>query len=292
MPYANLSTPLGATFADSGGNLAVCVDGSITTSLRGRYAAIDDVCGPVNATGGSDLDLGTSGGTDCAVPAGMSSGDTHSARTVFYAVNRMREIGLGHLPGNPWLQSRVPAVTNFPSDLFLGCNAAWDGSGVLFTTSTSPSVLPPTGCSNTGELASVVAHEWSHGLDDNDADGQVSNPGEGIADVMAAFWVDDSCIGRGFFQGTNCSTPALADGLDACLDCDGVRDIDWRERANTRRTTSPSSTSCPADLSARAGPVAARSTAKATWSRRRPGTSPITTCRDRRSPMTTTRRSR
>ena len=43
MPYTNLSTSLGATFADSGGNLAVCVDGPITTSLRGRYAAIDDV---------------------------------------------------------------------------------------------------------------------------------------------------------------------------------------------------------------------------------------------------------
>ena len=178
MPYANLSTSLGATFADSGGNLAVCVDGSITTSLRGRYAAIDDVCGPVNATSAGNLNLGTSGGTDCAVPSGSSAGNTHSARSVYYTINRMREVGLGHLPGNPWLASRVPAVTNFPSDILLGCNAAWDGSGVLFTTSTPP-FLFPTGCSNTGELASVVAHEWTHGLDDNDADGQVSNPPRG-----------------------------------------------------------------------------------------------------------------
>jgi hypothetical protein len=100
-----------------------------------------------------------------------------------------------------------------------------------------------------------VVHEWAHGLDDNDADGTVSNPAEGIADVFSALWLDESCIARGFFQGTNCSTGTLADGLDACLSCDGVREIDWRQRANnTPHDIAFIDAACPLDLLGAGGP--------------------------------------
>lgn len=203
----------------------------MTTSLAGRFAVTQDACGALEESSAADLDLGTSAGNDCAVPTGSSAGNTHSARTVYHTLNRMREVGLGQLPGNNWLRNgRLPAVSNFPSEFFLGCNALWDGTGVLFTTSAEPDLLLPVPCSNTGELAGVVAHEWAHGLDDNDADGNVSNPPEGIADVMAALWLDDSCVGRGFWEGTACSSPEIADGFGECLACDGVREIDWRLR--------------------------------------------------------------
>jgi len=233
MPYVNAQNSSGDLFTDSGGNLSVCVNGDITTSLDGQYAVTEDFCGALSESSSGDIDLGTSTGTDCAVPTGGSPGNTHSARTVFYTLNRMRETGLGQLPGNKWLErAQLPAISNFPSESFLGCNALWDGSGVLFTTSALPNILLPVACSNTGELAPVVAHEWAHGLDDNDANGNVSNPPEGIADVLASLWFNDSCIGRGFYKGTACSSETTPDGLNECLACDGVREIDWRQRAD------------------------------------------------------------
>ena len=141
-------------------------------------------------------------------------------------------------------------MTNFPSDFFGGCNAAWDGRACC-----SPTPVHSTGCSNTGELASVVAHEWAHGLDDNDANGQVSNPGEGFADVLAAFWTGDSCIGRGFFQGTNCSTPALPDGsTPASTATVCARSTGASARTADAVTTSRSSTPHARPTSRRGGP--------------------------------------
>ena len=38
------------------------------------------------------------------------------------------------------------------------------------------------GCANTGEIASIIDHEWGHGLDQNDVSVGISEPsGEGIA---------------------------------------------------------------------------------------------------------------
>jgi hypothetical protein len=254
VPFTDVQGNGRDVFTDSGGNLSVCIDGDITTSLQGEFAFLEDVCGAISESSATDIDLGTSAGTDCSVPAGGSAGNTHSARTLYYTLNRMREVGLGQLPGNPWLESRIPAISDFPAESFLGCNALWDGSGVLFTTSGLPGLVPPTGCSNTGELAAVIAHEWAHGLDDNDANGEISTPAEGIADVMAALWVDDSCIGRGFWQGTNCSADG-ADGLDACNSCDGVREINWRLRANNEpHDIEFIDTFCPLDLLGAGGP--------------------------------------
>ena len=56
------------------------------------------------------------------------------------------------------------------------------------------------GCRNTGEIAAVFDHEWGHGLDDNDADGALSNSSEGYADIAAIYRLQASCVGHGFFQ--------------------------------------------------------------------------------------------
>lgn len=225
MPAADVLSGGEGHFTDAGGNLLVCSGGSIHTMLDGSYVGIVELCGQLHEIAGGDLDLGTSGGTDCTVPSGASPGNTHSARTAFYHLNRIREIGEGQLPGSGWLDSQLTTITNFPAAL-LGCNAFWDGSTV--TLFSSDPAHPPDGCSNTGELAGVIVHEWAHGLDDNDLDGELSNPAEGMADVFAALYLDDSCIARGFNRGTNCDT---GDG-DPCLSCDGVRDIDWAMRAS------------------------------------------------------------
>ena len=98
------------------------------------------------------------------------------------------------------------------------CNAFWNGSTINFYRSGG-------GCANTGEIAAVFDHEWGHGMDDFDVEGTVASPsGEGIADVYTALRLNTSCIGRNFTQ-NNCSGFG-----DPCLDCTGVRDIDYAMR--------------------------------------------------------------
>ncbi|MEE8522991.1 MAG: hypothetical protein V3T72_03585 [Thermoanaerobaculia bacterium] len=98
------------------------------------------------------------------------------------------------------------------------CNAFWNGLTVNFYRSGG-------GCSNTGELAGVLDHEWGHGMDANDATPGISNPGEGIADIYTALRLNNSCIGRNFRPGVQCGGYG-----DPCVNCTGVRDIDFANR--------------------------------------------------------------
>ncbi len=226
MPWADLSIG-GATNRAGVYNYT---SGNVCTTLAGTYVAINDNCGTINecSTTG-DIDLGTSGGTDCTVPTGHSAGDTHSARSGFYELNRIKETARGWLPGNTWLQGQLTANMNINST----CNAFWNGTTVNFYRSGG-------GCRNTGEIAAIFDHEWGHGMDDNDTNGSISSPGEAVADMYAAMRLRTSCIGRGFFwtldrgcgqdsQGTgfNCSGYG-----DCCIDCTGVREIDFARHAS------------------------------------------------------------
>ena len=216
MPFADVETDLGDVFTDSGGNLPSPVDGIITTTLNGLYIRISDSCGGINESSPVHIDLGTSGGTDCTTPPGGSNGNTHSSRSGFYELNRVAEWARTREPGNNWLNNKLTA--NMNRSFFLGCNAFWNGTSVNFYVS-------DPGCANTGELAGVFDHEWGHGLDDNDNNPNISFPGEGIADIYASLRLNNSCIGRGFFEGSNCSGYG-----DPCTDCDGVRDVDFLKR--------------------------------------------------------------
>ena len=133
-----------------------------------------------------------------------------------------------------WLQSRLVANLNIPQT----CNAFWNGSTINFYRSGG-------GCGNTGEIAAIFDHEWGHGLDDNDANGVISNSSEGYADIAAIFRLQTSCVGHGFSIGTTPGACGLtADGtgpnrnenqvggLHCDLDCSGVRDADWDKHAD------------------------------------------------------------
>ena len=76
----------------------------------------------------------------------------------------------------------------------LTCGALWNGSGVTFYRGGS--------CGNAGEIATVLSHEWGHGLDDNNTDPTISNPQEAVADIHSILRHNDSCVGRGFFLST------------------------------------------------------------------------------------------
>ena len=217
MPFVDVTHGGDTQFTDTGGNLLTCVDGEIATTLSGRFVTVTDTCGAISEVTGRDvLDLGSGGGTDCATPPGASPGNTHASRTVYSALNRAIEWGQSHLPDNLWLQTPLPATTNLNSN----CSALGGPGGVSFGTSGG-------GCSNTGEIAGVVLHEWGHGLDGSDATPSISNPGEGIADIYAALWGNTSCIGRNFRPGIPCGGYG-----DPCTQCTGVRDIDFANRAS------------------------------------------------------------
>ncbi|MCP4250488.1 MAG: endopeptidase, partial [bacterium] len=210
----------GTATTDSGGNV-FGVTGDMTTALEGPFIRMNDNCGAISETStDGDLDLGTSGGTDCDIPPGHSAGDTHASRTGFFELNRIVEMALGQwpdpgAPANIWLQSQLTANMNIENT----CGAFWNGTSVSFFRSNGGL------CANTGEVAGAIDHEWGHGIDDNGTNGTISSPSEGIPDVYAALRLHNSCIGRGVFDGSLCN--GYGDPCTPASGCTGVRDSDW-----------------------------------------------------------------
>jgi hypothetical protein len=234
----------GATRLTANSEGLVDVTGDYRTNLTGPFIRIQDQCGAINETaaGSCDvLDLSFGPGTDCARPAGHSVGDTHSARTGFYELNRIIDqakswvgpTAAANLPVVGWMNRQFPAIMNINN----ACNA--------FFSPVDPVSVPPTGsinfyrsgslgssvCRNTGEIAAVFDHEWGHGLDTFDDSPGVSLPGEFYADGASVHRLDDSCIARGFFISNAASPQGFCTGNgDPCTECTGVREIDWMKR--------------------------------------------------------------
>jgi trimeric autotransporter adhesin len=220
MPFADVP-PVGTTNSAGVYNYP---GGAVASTLDGLYVQIVDSCGAISksASGSGRIAFGTSAGTDCATPGSGGAGNTHSARTQFYHLNRIKETGRAWLPGNTWLNAQLTARVNLNQT----CNAYWYGGAVNFFRSGG-------GCGNTGEIAGVSLHEYGHGLDENDGNGFSPDfgTGESYGDFTAALVTHRSCQGDGFFTG-NCGGYG-----DPCTACSGVRDMDWAKHAsNTPHT--------------------------------------------------------
>ena len=191
MPFADTGLPAPNNVTNSAG-VYDFTGVPITTTLTGPFVDIVDTCGPINASSATgDLDLGgLNGQHDCVIGDGGGPGNTAASRSAFYELNKLAEQGRGWLPGNTWLRSRLGANVN----ILQTCNAFWNGTTVNFFRSGG-------GCGNTGEIAAVFDHEWGHGLDDNDANGAISNSSEGYADIAAIYRLQASCVGHGFSVG-------------------------------------------------------------------------------------------
>jgi hypothetical protein len=100
---------------------------------------------------------------------------------------------------NPrWFSSQVVANVNM-NDI---CNAFWNGRSVNFFQSGSRA-LPSgktVGCSNTGEIADVVYHEWGHGLHHNTSGIRDRAFSEGIGDTVSQLITGSPDVGPGFFS--------------------------------------------------------------------------------------------
>ena len=234
MPFADTGLPAPNHVTNSAG-IYDFTGTPITTTLTGPFVDIVDTCGPISASSETgDLDLGgLNGQHDCTIGDGGGAGNTPAARSAFYELNKLAEQARGWLPANTWLQSRLVANVNIVNT----CNAFWNGASVNFFRSGG-------GCGNTGEIGGVFDHEWGHGLDDNDANGVISNSSEGYADIAAIYRLQTSCVGHGFFVTNNRGCGPTADGtgfnqnegqvggLHCDLDCSGVRDADWDKHSD------------------------------------------------------------
>jgi len=231
MPYADITIDgvKGSPTTGMGSFTCSPSGSSATTTLQGPYFKISDTCGSISkaVTCDQDIDMGTSAGTDCTTPGSGGLGNTHSARSAFYHLNRIGEHGRAWLPANAWLNAPLPVNLN----VNLTCNANGSGTQLNFYRSGG-------GCPNSGEIASVFLHEWGHGLDASDGGG-FESPSEAYADITSFLVTHQSCIGRGWTAG-NCGGYG-----DACTSCTGIREMDWGKLAsNTPRTPSNFPAAC------------------------------------------------
>jgi hypothetical protein len=241
MPFANTGLAAPNNFANSAG-IFDWTSGTVTTTLNGRYVRIADSCGAMSlsSTTGNLALGGANGQHDCTTPGVGGAGNTAAARSAFYEVNKIEEMARGWLPNNTWLTGSSVLTANV--NIAQTCNGFWNGSTINFYRSGG-------GCRNTGELAGVFDHEWGHGMDDNDANGTISNSGEGYADIAAILRYQDSCVGHGFFLPPAGSCGLTADGtgrntdedqtagVHCATDCSGVRDADWGKHADNTPDT-------------------------------------------------------
>jgi hypothetical protein len=185
--------------------------GTASSALGGAHVSVSDVCGSVslsnNTTG--NLDFGSSGGTNCTTPGFGGAGNTHATRTAFYHLTRINRKVAGYLPGHWWLAaSSVSALMNLNST----CNAFWDGFHLGF-------FRAGNGCSNTGEIAAILLHEWGHAIHENVgwAPWEEWSTGEAVGDITAFLDLRDGCVGPNFNPGVPC--------YNCRPSCTGVRDI-------------------------------------------------------------------
>ena len=233
MPFADTGLAPPNDFANSAG-IFNYTGGTATTTLTGKYVGIVDACGAISNSAAGSIDLGGTNGQHDCTSAGGSPGNTASSRSAFYEVNKLAEQARGWLPSNTWLQSRLTTNVNLNST----CNAFYSFAGTInFYRSGG-------GCRNTGEIAAVFDHEWGHAMDDNDANGFLSNSSEAYADIAAIYRLQTSCVGHGFWWTSDKGCGQTADGtgfnqnenqvggFHCDTDCSGVRDADWDKHSD------------------------------------------------------------
>lgn len=191
LPGVEVQVPGVGTFVtDANGQFTADLTSSVqvTARLDGEHTSL------VTGTGAPTSTRTLQPGTPATFTFGTSgSGEALLAHTTTYywtdRVNRFARSVLGNSPQLAIADSVVPTV-NIAST----CNAYYSGNSINFYASGG-------GCNNTSG-ASVVAHEWGHGLDDlYGGISQVNGLSEGWGDVCSQYLLDDPTIGHDFFAG-------------------------------------------------------------------------------------------
>jgi Zn-dependent metalloprotease len=151
---------------------------------------------------GSFVNVHNSQGSQAALVDTVTPGETlyvnwtsarsrNDERNTYYHVNVVHDFFKSIDPDFTGLDFAVPANVNLNQT----CNAYWDGASVNF-------FMAGGGCTNTGEIADVIYHEYGHGI--TDFQYRPSSPSgaqhEGWSDYTAATITNQPLIGRGFYS--------------------------------------------------------------------------------------------
>lgn len=164
----------------------------IQTGLRGPYMEVVDAVGPEGV-----LTTAAPGASPLNFHWNFAGGDTSEGNAYHHGV-LAHDYVKGIEPGFTDMDYRMPCVVNINST----CNAFWDGVGINF-------FRYGGGCSNTGNIADVVYHEYGHGRTQFNFFPFAPNGAmhEGFSDYLAATMTRQPVIGRGFFgPGTSIRT--------------------------------------------------------------------------------------
>ncbi len=156
-----------------------------TLALSGLYVDVQNSQG-VNA---SYIDTITPG--DTLLINWASPRARNDERNTYYQTNVVHDFINALDPEYTGMDFALTANVNLNQT----CNAYWDGSSInLF--------MAGGGCSNTGELANVIWHEYGHGI--TDFQYRPSSPSgaqhEGWSDYIAATMTNQPLIGLGFYS--------------------------------------------------------------------------------------------
>ncbi|MEM8558665.1 MAG: T9SS type A sorting domain-containing protein [Bacteroidota bacterium] len=196
--------------------LDVTIDGvgTVTTDATGAFTfdatapttISAELSGPfINANNQQGADASLSFAFDPAqddVPTVSWTDDNSTAaeRMVVYHTNIIHTFNKVLDPNFVGLDYEMPAAVNINDQ----CNASWNGVGMNFFRAGGP-------CPNTGQMPSVIYHEYGHGINqtqyDQADDGLVNGStrmfnralNEGMADVQSNLLEDNPVIGSGFF---------------------------------------------------------------------------------------------
>ena len=169
----NLSAPIQVT---------VKLDGIRTKLVQGSNAVIEQVT--LQPGQNQTIQLGASN----------SSQNELAHTTTYYWVYEINELARSILGDTPELAiaDEVQPSVNIPSS----CNAYYIGNSINFYHAAG-------NCNNTAS-ASVIAHEWGHGLDDRYGGiSQTNGLSEGWGDICSIYLLDDPVIGHGFYTNGN-----------------------------------------------------------------------------------------
>ncbi|NBO37708.1 hypothetical protein EBU99_03895 [bacterium] len=142
------------------------------------------------------------GGTPASAPINGDvlfdgrSNSTLAENTTYYHLN-VAQAWARPVVNPKWFSTQVVANVNI-NDV---CNAYWNGRTLNFFQSGSKNLQSgkSVSCSNTGEIADVVYHEWGHGLHDNTGGIRDRAFSEGIGDTVAQLITGSAEVGPGFF---------------------------------------------------------------------------------------------
>ncbi|MBI2376642.1 MAG: M36 family metallopeptidase [Deltaproteobacteria bacterium] len=114
-------------------------------------------------------------------PSNLSQADP------FAHVLAIKSFVTSYAPRLAWLAERLDIRVNLPDE----CNAFWDGSTLNF-------LRQGPNCRNSGQIASVVYHEFGHGLHAALTSRMDTTVSEGAGDFLSATFRGDARIGVGF----------------------------------------------------------------------------------------------